>query len=78
MSIINVQKIGMKIKQKREEKHLKQRELAEMAEVSRSMIACIETGRIVPSVKTLCKIAIALDEEISYFFENVVTNNVHK
>lgn len=60
--------IGEKIKKKRLEKHMKQCELAERAEMSNTFLSDIENGRSEPSIKTLGKIAVALEIDIKKFF----------
>lgn len=60
--------IGEKIKKKRLEKHMKQYELAERAEMSNTFLSDIENGRSEPSIKTLGKIAVALEIDIKKFF----------
>ena len=60
--------IGEKIKKKRLEKHMKQNELAERAEISNTFLSDIENCRSEPSIKTLEKIAGALEIDIKKFF----------
>jgi transcriptional regulator with XRE-family HTH domain len=60
--------IGEKIKKKRIEKNLKQYELAKLADMSNTFLSDIETGRSAPAIKTLEKIAKALEIEIKEFF----------
>ena len=60
--------IGEKIKKKRIEKNLKQYELAKLADMSNTFLSDIETGRSSPAIKTLEKIAKALEIEIKEFF----------
>lgn len=44
------------------------RELASAADISASMLSQIETGKAYPSVRSLYKIAAALDVSLDYFF----------
>lgn len=44
------------------------RDLASAAEISASMLSQIETGKAYPSVRSLYKIAAALDVSLDYFF----------
>ncbi|OOM70018.1 anaerobic benzoate catabolism transcriptional regulator [Clostridium puniceum] len=60
--------IGEKIKKKRSEKKLKQYELAKLADMSNTFLSDIETGRSAPVIKTLEKIAKALEIDIKEFF----------
>ncbi len=56
------------IKKYRTEKKLSQFKLAEITDLSEDYISLIETGKRVPSLKTLCKIADALEIEVYKFF----------
>ena len=56
-------KIGAIIKKMRLEKGIKQIELARMAGISNTYLSDIESGRTIPSIKTLTKIARALGME---------------
>lgn len=56
-------KIGAIIKKMRLEKGIKQIELARMAGISNTYLSDIESGRTIPSLKTLTKIARALGME---------------
>lgn len=60
--------IGEKIKKKRLEKNIKQCELAKKAGMSNTFLSDIENGRSEPSIKTLSKIAGALEIDIKKFF----------
>ncbi|MBW6411333.1 helix-turn-helix domain-containing protein [Clostridium sp. YB-6] len=60
-------KIGEKIKCERLKKSLKQYELAEKAGISNTFLSDIEVGRTTPSLKTLKKIAQALELDIKIF-----------
>lgn len=59
--------IGEKIKCERLKKSLKQYELAEKANISNTYLSDIEVGRTFPSLKTLDKIAKALQVDIKIF-----------
>jgi len=64
-------KIGTKIKEIRLQKNIKQIDLARMAEISNSYLSDIEKGRTEPSLKTLIKIAQALNiKDINIFLPN--------
>ncbi len=60
--------IGEEIKKKRLKKHIKQCELAKKAGMSNTFLSDIENGRSEPSIKTLGKIADALEIDIKKFF----------
>lgn len=59
--------IGEKIKCERLKKSLKQYELAKKAGISNTFLSDIEVGRTSPSLKTLDKIAKALEIDIKTF-----------
>lgn len=65
------QEIGKNIKKLREEKGLTQEELAFLIDSARNYVGCIERGEKHPSIKTLYKIAIALDTKISKILINI-------
>jgi len=60
--------IGTNIKEIRKSKKMTQAELAARAEISRSYLADVETGRYNPSLETLSKLAQALCIEVSALF----------
>ena len=53
--------LGKLIRKARRMRDLSQEEVAQMAGISRSLVASIETGISTPSLATLKKIALALD-----------------
>lgn len=59
--------VGNIIRKKRLGKGVKQKDLAKMADISSSSLCDIEKGRSNPSIKTLAKIARALNEPLSNF-----------
>ena len=61
--------IGKNIKETRKIKNLSQEKLAEFIGMSRNYIGMIERGEVNPPVKTLIKIANALNVHIKIFFE---------
>ncbi|AEE97616.1 helix-turn-helix domain protein [Mahella australiensis 50-1 BON] len=62
--------LGTKIKKLRINKKIKQIELAKAAGISNSFLSDIENGRTMPSLKTLYKLADALDVSITVFLED--------
>lgn len=60
---------GDKIKKMRLEKGITQKDFASLVGISNSYLSDIEIGRTSPSLKTLLKIAEALDVEIDMFLE---------
>jgi transcriptional regulator with XRE-family HTH domain len=61
--------LGARIKTLRLERELQQRQLAEKAELTPSMVSQIESGRLTPSLNTLGKIAAALGVPIAALFD---------
>jgi len=61
--------LGERIKALRLERDLQQRQLAEKAELTPSMVSQIESGRLTPSLNTLGKIAAALGVPIATLFD---------
>jgi len=62
-------KLGRNIRLKRKAKGLKQKELAELAQISCSTLCDIEKGRINPSILSLQRIARVLEEPISLILD---------
>lgn len=62
-------KLGSKIADYRKEKNFSQEELGFLIRSARNYIGCIERGEKSPSIKTLSKIAKALDIQIKDLFE---------
>lgn len=66
----NVRKeLGQIIKSKRIEKKFTQRKLADLINISRNYISDIETGRYMPSVDTLIKIAKVLKIDLNFLLK---------
>ena len=61
--------LGQRIKALRAERQLQQRQLAEKAGLTPSMLSQIESGRLTPSLPTLGKLAGALGVSIASLFE---------
>jgi transcriptional regulator with XRE-family HTH domain len=61
--------LGARIKALRMERELQQRQLAEKADLTPSMVSQIESGRLTPSLNTLGKIAAALSVPIASLFD---------
>ena len=59
----------MKIKDRREQLGISQKELASRCEIAQSTLCDIEQGRSKPSIDTALKIAKALDVDDIKFFE---------
>ena len=69
--------LGERIKALRRERELQQRQLAEKAELTPSMVSQIESGRLTPSLHTLGKIAAALSVPIAALFDGQPTGRIH-
>ncbi len=69
--------LGERIKALRLERELQQRQLAEKAGMTPSMISQIESGRLTPSLHTLGKIAGALGVTIAALFDGHPAGAIH-
>jgi transcriptional regulator with XRE-family HTH domain len=61
--------IGEEIKKNRNAKGFTQDELAEKIGISRNYISDLENNRYAPSVKTLSKIAVALQMDLNFLLK---------
>ncbi|AWI03106.1 helix-turn-helix domain-containing protein [Clostridium drakei] len=61
--------IGEKIRYERLKKRLKQYELAQKSGISNTFLSDVEVGRTMPSIKTMEKIAKALELSIKDFLD---------
>jgi transcriptional regulator with XRE-family HTH domain len=69
--------LGQRIKAVRADRQLQQRQLAEKAGLSPSMLSQIESGRLTPSLPTLGKVAAALGIPIASLFETAPNGRLH-
>jgi transcriptional regulator with XRE-family HTH domain len=69
--------LGERIKALRLERELQQRQLAEKAGLTPSMVSQIESGRLTPSLHTLGKIAAALGVPIATLFDSQPQGSIH-
>ena len=69
--------LGGRIKSLRAERRLQQRQLAEKAGMTPSMVSQIESGRLTPSLPTLGKLAGALGVPIASLFETAQNGRLH-
>ena len=69
--------LGQRIKALRAERELQQRQLAEKAGLTASMISQIESGRLTPSLHTLGKVAAAFGVPIGSLFEATPNGRLH-
>jgi transcriptional regulator with XRE-family HTH domain len=68
--------LGERIKALRQERALQQRQLAEKAELTPSMVSQIESGRLTPSLNTLGRIASALSVPIAALFDGETSGRI--
>src|SRR2546422_3484867 len=73
---VRVTALGDRIRALRNERELQQRQLAEKAELTPSMVSQIESGRLTPSLNTLRKLADALGVTIAAFFDGQPTGSL--
>ncbi len=64
------ERVGQNLLRLRSKRHLSLDALARQCGVSRAMLAQIESGRSVPSIKVLCKIAKGLKVSVAAFLEH--------
>jgi transcriptional regulator with XRE-family HTH domain len=69
--------LGARIKALRLERELQQRQLAEKAGLTPSMVSQIESGRLTPSLHTLGKLAGALGVTIAALFDGQRSGSIH-
>ena len=69
--------LGQRIKALRTERALQQRQLAEKAGLTPSLLSQIESGRLTPSLHTLGKLAAALGVSIASLFEATPNGRLH-
>ena len=62
--------VALNLQRLRSKRYLSLDALARASGVSRAMLAQIESGRSVPSIKVLCKIAKGLKVSVAAFLEN--------
>ena len=63
--------VGNRIKEIRSEQCISQEKLALKAELDRTYVAGVESGKRNPSIKSLEKIINALDTNFGYFFKDM-------
>lgn len=70
-----INQIGEKIKKLRNEKELTITDISERTNLTKSQISQIETGKSLPSLKSLLAITKALDITVGYFFNTDIDNS---
>ena len=68
-SFIEDRRIGERIKFLRQRKHMGLVELGKHTGLSASFLSQLETGRVVPTLRNLARIAMVFSKDMSYFFE---------
>jgi transcriptional regulator with XRE-family HTH domain len=68
-NFIEDKRIGERIKYLRQRKHLGLVELGKYTGLSASFLSQLETGRVVPTLRNLARIAMVFSKDLSYFFE---------
>lgn len=68
-SLIEGKHIGERIKFLRQRKHMGLVELGRYTGLSASFLSQLETGRVVPTLRNLARIAMVFSKDLSYFFE---------
>lgn len=68
-SFIEDKRIGERIKYLRQKKHMGLVELGKYTGLSASFLSQLETGRVVPTLRNLARIAMVFSKDMSYFFE---------
>jgi transcriptional regulator with XRE-family HTH domain len=66
---IENKRIGERIKYLRQRKHMGLVELGKHTGLSASFLSQLETGRVVPTLRNLARIAMVFSKDLSYFFE---------
>jgi transcriptional regulator with XRE-family HTH domain len=68
-SFIEAKRIGERIKYLRQRKQMGLVELGRHTGLSASFLSQLETGRVVPTLRNLARIAMVYSKDLSYFFE---------
>lgn len=66
-STINFKKVGKRIRNAREEKHLTQADLGALCECTNNHLSHMETGQSKPSLTMLLRLSNALGKDLNYF-----------
>ena len=67
---MNINNLGQNIKRIREKREIKQEVLAKAIGIIRENISLYETGKTIPTLKTMIKIAKYLDTTIDYLLSD--------
>jgi transcriptional regulator with XRE-family HTH domain len=68
--VIAEKRIGARIKRLRLKKSMGLVDLGKLTGLSASFLSQLETGRVVPTLRNLSRIAMVFSKDLSYFFEN--------
>jgi transcriptional regulator with XRE-family HTH domain len=74
-SVIGQKAIGERIRRLRMRRSMGLVELGKKTDLSASFLSQLETGRVVPTVRNLARIAMAFNKDLSYFFREDVPVN---
>src|ERR1700744_1426221 len=68
-ALIEAKRIGERIKFLRQRKHMGLVELGRYTGLSASFLSQLETGRVVPTLRNLARVAMVFSRDLSFFFE---------
>jgi transcriptional regulator with XRE-family HTH domain/mannose-6-phosphate isomerase-like protein (cupin superfamily) len=68
-TVIEAKRIGERIKYLRQRKQMGLVELGRHTGLSASFLSQLETGRVVPTLRNLARVAMVFSKDLSYFFE---------
>jgi transcriptional regulator with XRE-family HTH domain len=71
---IDAKAIGKKIRQLRLKRSMALVELGRRTGMSASFLSQLETGRVVPTLRSLAQICVAFNQDLAYFFREDTTN----
>jgi transcriptional regulator with XRE-family HTH domain len=69
-SLLTGARLGQQIKRLRLKRSMGLVELGKLAGLSASFLSQLETGRVVPTLRNLARIALVFNKDLSYFFES--------
>ena len=68
-AVVEAKRLGERIKFLRQRKQMGLVELGQYTGLSASFLSQLETGRVVPTLRNLARIAMVFSRSLSYFFE---------
>ncbi len=69
-ALLSAQQLGQRIKRLRLKRSMGLVELGRQTGLSASFLSQLETGRVVPTLRNLARIALVFNKDLSYFFES--------